>query len=144
MIINYKDIVQVIIDGQDKATNRVMLKAFQKSSGKYKASALAKFGHPYSTRNVGGWVPYGDLGKINVQSGNFYLHWKKQSPFLRGDSIISAIYNDADYADQLATGKKSTQARPLIQGLLSTAEYWQRFHLVRSLKDGITRCNQTS
>ncbi len=136
-MINVNTIIKTLISGQRMATNRVMMKAYKRSAGKYKASTLTKKGHPYSTRNAGGWIPYSDPGIINLQSTEFYFSWRKQDPMLKGNEIVSSVYNVSPYADVLAKGKKSTIPRPLIKGLMPTAEYWQKWWLIRSMKDAI-------
>lgn len=139
---NYLDpnlFIGELIKGQQEVTNRVMSKALQRSSGKYKAKKLKDLGHPYSTRNFGGWVPYMDPGIINVQSGAFYFHWKQVSPYHKGDFILSSVYNDDFKADVLAKGKDTTIPRPLIEGLLPVAEYWQRWWAIRSIKNAIIK-----
>lgn len=138
-ILNVNDFLSPLMKAEGDTSRRAIMKALRQSSGKYRASALAKKGHPYSTRNAGGWIPYGDPGMINVQSGEFYLHWKMIPVVHKGNSINSGIANDSDYADQLAKGKKTTIARPLIQKVMPIVEFYRMRNLTRAIRDSLSR-----
>lgn len=119
-------------------TNKAMEKAIFQSQGKYKAKELARLGHPYSARNAGGWVPYNDPAKINMQSYNFVLSWRKNDPKRRGDEINSSVFNEAEYADILAKGKNTTIPRPLIQRIMPVVDYWFLRNVLNGFRDAIT------
>ena len=83
-----------------------MQRAIWWSSGKYKSTALAKppWNHPYAQGKHGPY-PYGDPGRINVQSGLFVSMWRMSPLRDRGFEYVIAIRNEAPYATDQEEGR---------------------------------------
>ena len=140
-MIDGNEIVAAIVQGERETLFTAMRWALKYSSGKYKRKALAKMGHPYSVR-ASGRPPYGDEAMINVQSGEFYLSWKKDDPKLNGDSIESNLQNTSPYAKKLAGGIKGlTVARPLMDRVIMKATYWRPRNIAKAVKNAIMKMN---
>lgn len=119
--------LDILMQAETKTLLDAMVLVKDLSSGKVKTKILSKpveaggYGHPYGILpgKVRKPPPYGRFywdglpAKINKQTGLFFSSWKSVDPSHSGDSIKSAVYNTAPYADELATGTDLQMARPL-------------------------------
>jgi hypothetical protein len=90
----------------DIISDEAFLSALERSSGPFSSEQLADMDHPYARRHG---YPLLDPGTINVQTGAFKAHWRRE----RVADDHYQVVNDDEKAEKILFGDFWTFNRPI-------------------------------